>query len=178
MRLWMSYVMNKYNFLFWLVFFLFCVDAQASQDLNEAASDHDKTLESHSSIMPKYGNWCGPDYPKNIDGAPNPIDMLDRACQEHDLCYANKGYMSCVCDSEFNEKIVLGLKANRFKGPEKFFAHSFRTYFRTSPCQGNHKDKIAPSRAVHGIVKKIGAKTTDLIDRIQAISSEYGFAEN
>ena len=44
-------------------------------------------LTDPSGNSPWYGNYCGPGY----NSAP-PIDDLDRACQEHDACYAAYGF--------------------------------------------------------------------------------------
>lgn len=46
--------------------------------------------------FPVYGNWCGPGY-----GSGTPIDLLDKGCKNHDMCYSNVGYHKCSCDKTF-----------------------------------------------------------------------------
>ncbi|OLR56956.1 hypothetical protein BHK98_05900 [Hornefia porci] len=46
--------------------------------------------------FPVYGNWCGPYY-----GSGTPIDLLDKGCKNHDVCYENKGRHKCSCDKTF-----------------------------------------------------------------------------
>ncbi len=41
--------------------------------------------------FPFYGNFCGPGYPRADEKTPKnikPADVVDAACQKHDLCYA------------------------------------------------------------------------------------------
>ncbi|MGH8580214.1 MAG: hypothetical protein ACREVK_08890 [Gammaproteobacteria bacterium] len=56
--------------------------------------------------FPYYGNFCGPGHPR-VDGIEalekikpieKPIDDVDAACQQHDLCYARKGRQNEMCD--------------------------------------------------------------------------------
>ena len=53
-------------------------------------------LNAKAVAFPVYGNWCGPGY-----GSGTPIDILDKGCKNHDLCYKNKGYHKCSCDKTF-----------------------------------------------------------------------------
>ena len=122
--------------------------------------------EKESSLMPTYGNWCGPNHPQNILNASAPVDTLDTICQKHDICYAQTGYIACECDKQFNAEISSGLKNGSLKWREKIFARSFLLYFKGSPCLGDFSDKLAPSRAIHNVVKKIGATTETLVDKI------------
>lgn len=52
--------------------------------------------ESKATAFPIYGNWCGPNY-----GSGKPIDLLDKGCKNHDLCYKDKGRHRCSCDKTF-----------------------------------------------------------------------------
>jgi hypothetical protein len=46
-------------------------------------------------IFPEY-KWCGP----GCSGPGEPINEVDEACREHDLCYQKYG-PDCRCDREF-----------------------------------------------------------------------------
>ncbi|ODB99618.1 hypothetical protein A3197_11865 [Candidatus Thiodiazotropha endoloripes] len=142
-------------------------------NLSNAAADEidtnrvDRTEES-SSFLPKYGNWCGLNHPSDPLTAPPPIDTLDSICREHDYCYLANGHMNCDCDSAF----IQAIKANRprFSASEKLVAHTLRVYFRGSPCYGDQKDKIAPTRVLTGIVKQTDASTRHMLQKINALS--------
>ena len=58
--------------------------------------------------VPLYGNWCGPGHPQNTTMAPAPIDFVDTACMNHDMCYEKKGYLNCACDQAFQEELQAG----------------------------------------------------------------------
>jgi hypothetical protein len=52
-----------------------------------------------SMSMPMHGNWCGPGHPSNgFRASLAPIDPVDGACREHDLCYIAAGPLNCSCD--------------------------------------------------------------------------------
>lgn len=56
--------------------------------------------------IPMHGNWCGPNHPSNpVEASFQPIDPLDEACRQHDLCVAARGYGSCGCDIGFMETL-------------------------------------------------------------------------
>ena len=49
--------------------------------------------------LPMHGNWCGPSHPANAREASfPPIDPLDAACYQHDVCVAVQGTGDCGCD--------------------------------------------------------------------------------
>lgn len=58
----------------------------------------DSIAEVNAKVVafPVYGNWCGPGY-----GSGTPIDILDKGCKNHDICYGNVGYHKCSCDKTF-----------------------------------------------------------------------------
>ena len=62
---------------------------------NSCASDDDMVVTS----FPLYGNYCGPDRPSMAANSPDPVDMTDFLCEEHDACYAQHGYMNPRCDA-------------------------------------------------------------------------------
>jgi hypothetical protein len=52
--------------------------------------------------QPVYGNWCGKGYPAyEVTGyMPEPVDVWDNVCKEHDLCYDNNaGGSKSYCDT-------------------------------------------------------------------------------
>ncbi|GGD33052.1 hypothetical protein [Sinisalibacter lacisalsi] len=50
--------------------------------------------------FPVHGNWCGPNH-----GAGPALDLLDAACQRHDLCIAQTGLLDCGCDLVFMDEL-------------------------------------------------------------------------
>jgi len=66
---------------------------------------------SAPSKTPFYGNWCGAGHPKQ-GSYPAWKDELDKACMIHDLCYGQRGYHNCQCDTEFVETVMPLLKDN------------------------------------------------------------------
>lgn len=42
-----------------------------------------------------HGQWCGP----GLFGPQEPIDEIDGACRDHDLCYDTHGWGSIGCDA-------------------------------------------------------------------------------
>lgn len=60
----------------------------------------DEFVSQVRSIIPSYGNWCGPGNTHSNRNYPS-IDMLDAFCKNHDLCYRDKGYGNRSCDRTF-----------------------------------------------------------------------------
>jgi len=50
-------------------------------------------------LFPGY-NWCGP----WCNGPGEPINEVDAACKEHDICYQKTGNR-CKCDREFINRL-------------------------------------------------------------------------
>lgn len=69
-----------------------------------------------------WGNWCGPGY-----GGQAAVDLLDRACRDHDTCYASKGYFNCGCDQ--NLIAAINRDYNRMHTAEKIAATAVKAYF-------------------------------------------------
>ncbi|MEJ2621543.1 MAG: hypothetical protein P8163_15145 [Candidatus Thiodiazotropha sp.] len=149
-----------------LLFLLIIFIAQASAE--ETNTPTDNSEEESSPLMPTYGNWCGLNHPKDPLTAPPPVDTLDSICKQHDFCYLANGHMDCNCDSDF----IQAINANRqkFAKTESLAAHTFRVYFRGSPCYGDQKDKIALTRALTGLAKKADARTQQVINKFKAAS--------
>ncbi|AXI08531.1 phospholipase [Oceanobacillus zhaokaii] len=51
-------------------------------------------------IFPGY-NWCGP----GCSGPDKPINAVDAACKEHDICY-RKTRDYCRCDDQFVNRLT------------------------------------------------------------------------
>ncbi|MGP4106301.1 phospholipase [Virgibacillus sp. L01] len=54
-----------------------------------------RNLRPRICLFPGY-RWCGP----RCSGPGSPINAVDAACKEHDMCYRRYG-PSCKCDEEF-----------------------------------------------------------------------------
>ena len=54
--------------------------------------------------LPVYGNYCGVGHGDPTGNTP-PIDAVDAACREHDLCYARLGTFDSRCDQAFVESM-------------------------------------------------------------------------
>ncbi|MFV0466009.1 MAG: hypothetical protein ACK5ML_08045 [Lachnospiraceae bacterium] len=78
--------------------------------------------------IPIYGNWCGPGH----SGPAGPIDLLDRLCQIHDYCYANRGYFSCYCDARLEKSIMVNWLSISLS--QKAVAAAIYLYFDSVPC--------------------------------------------
>ncbi|WP_096186041.1 phospholipase [Evansella halocellulosilytica] len=50
-------------------------------------------------VFPGY-NWCGP----GCSGPGAPINHVDAACREHDLCY-RRHRNRCICDQHFMNRL-------------------------------------------------------------------------
>jgi hypothetical protein len=169
--------MNKYVILFFIsvtLFFSQAVKADESENVSINGTQENET----SSLMPNYGNWCGLNHPKDIDNAQDPIDNLDSICKEHDYCYLEKGYLSCECDRNFTDSVALGLIENQFTGKEKLFSHTFRAYFKNSPCSGDHSNKLAPTRAVQNVINNAEEVTKSVINKLPFVGEQAGETPN
>lgn len=113
--------------------------------------------------IPVYGNWCGPEHPKDLETLttpPAPIDELDRLCMHHDYCYLEHGNFNCDCDSTFTRDVDNAIKDRKITGTTAITARSFKYHFNTSPCEGNNENKLAPTRALqkiyYGVKYRVG----------------------
>ena len=79
--------------------------------------------------FPIYGNWCGPNHPiKNTN--PAPIDRTDLACQHHDKCYEEHGYLNSYCDETLVTELKSFIPRNEI---EEIARKAIITYFKNSP---------------------------------------------
>ena len=113
--------------------------------------------------IPVYGNWCGPEHPKDLatlTPPPTPVDELDRLCMRHDYCYMEHGNFNCDCDNTFTTDVDNAIKIGKITGATAITARSFKYHFNASPCEGNNKKKLAPTRALqkiyYGVKNRIG----------------------
>ncbi|MGH9959790.1 MAG: hypothetical protein ACREBC_22145 [Pyrinomonadaceae bacterium] len=56
--------------------------------------------------FPYYGNFCGPGYPRVDEESLKkiePADVVDAACQKHDLCYARRGQQDGTQKASYTE---------------------------------------------------------------------------
>jgi hypothetical protein len=75
------------------------------------------------AIGPKWGNFCGMGHTSAFSVAP--IDALDAACKQHDMCYKTNGYSMCHCDAALRSAI---------SGPGIFFFFSFFFFLFVAHC--------------------------------------------
>ncbi|KMT62890.1 GW dipeptide domain-containing protein [Paenilisteria newyorkensis] len=94
---------------------------------NNVPMDESNTVKSLSRGIKVWGNWCGPKH-----GSGKPVDKLDAACKEHDLCYGKRGYFACSCDIQ----LVKNIKRNssKMKSKEKKAAFAVVLWFQNSLC--------------------------------------------
>lgn len=62
----------------------------------KGSMDNIAEVNAMAVAFPVYGNWCGPGH-----GSGTPIDILDKGCKNHDMCYRSVGYHKCSCDRTF-----------------------------------------------------------------------------
>ena len=95
--------------------------------------------------VPLYGNWCGPGHPSDSTNALPPIDFVDTACKNHDLCYEERGYFNCSCDLTFQEELQTGFADTgattedypflvEYASDSPDAVNSVRRYFKLPPC--------------------------------------------
>jgi Phospholipase A2 len=64
----------------------------------------DKRGTPRQLSLPVYGNYCGLGHGDRTGNTP-PVDAVDAACREHDLCYALLGDFDGRCDQDFVESM-------------------------------------------------------------------------
>ena len=114
--------------------------------------------EVRVTCQPIYGNWCGKGYPAyDVTGyKPDPVDVWDEACMQHDICY--EGENRRACDRAFARRLERldrqGVPAphqivnayNYFKDrkPSRWFNVSFKDFFNVYAlsCRGGHGQPV------------------------------------
>ena len=61
-----------------------------------------------------------------------PVDVLDNICQMHDRCYAEVGYLKCVCDATLITLVNNNL--SKMSSNARPVAIAISAYFTVSPC--------------------------------------------
>ena len=90
--------------------------------------------QSAPVALPVYGNWCGPGHPATLAQAMTlgPVDRLDAACRNHDLCAWRRGGFDCGCDLAFLDE----LRRLRFDTPEQAYtARAMGDAVSMMPCR-------------------------------------------
>lgn len=119
-----------------------------------------------AGVMGVYGNWCGPDHPKDVAANPSPIDALDAACMRHDLCYTERGFLSCECDAAFTQELYSEMAKKTYTGFELATARATHAHFAASPCAGDMKSKARPVRLLKGVYDGTKRRVVDAFDRV------------
>lgn len=127
-----------------------------------------------------YGNWCGPSHPVDTTKAPPPIDNLDASCMRHDLCYETKGTLNCDCDADLVGEIRADLDNKAYLRPQLKYARNIHNYFQASPCDGDAKKKLLPSRILHRVYDKAKTKVTTVMEKFAGdeAKADTGAVEN
>ncbi|MCK4864291.1 MAG: hypothetical protein KAT06_02600 [Gammaproteobacteria bacterium] len=113
-----------------------------------------------------HGNWCGPNYPKDVNNADDPIDKLDQQCKTHDLCYVDKGEYDCSCDRAMVLDIDKTQKNKIYNAEQYLKSQNIKIHFALSPCNGEIKNnKALPTRILTNIYKKTKNRTLELYER-------------
>lgn len=144
-----------------------CFAAQDATQDNKTDSGTTNHEKPKSSSILAYGNWCGPRHPRIINSTVEPIDRLDAACKRHDLCYVKKGDFACGCDEVLVHEIDNGLLKRQYYGKTLVIARSIKAHFSVSPCEGNTRDKMLPTRILTGIYQGTKKRVMDILNRIK-----------
>lgn len=113
-----------------------------------------------------YGNWCGPNHPADINNAPDPVDLLDKQCQTHDLCYVEKGDFDCGCDRQMVKNIDYAQHQRLYTREQNILAQNIKLHFAISPCNGEvDGNKILPTRILTRVYKGTKRRVLNTYDR-------------
>ena len=140
--------------------------------INSCASTDPKINKKTAGTYSVYGNWCGPDHPKYSSNPPDPIDKLDAACMKHDICYTQKGNLSCECDKTLNEELKQNIKASTYTRQQANYAKNIHRYFSASPCDGKPEAKVAPTRILQNAYQKTKKGISSFFNKIIPGSDE------
>lgn len=148
-------------FILYATLFIFSSSSSATENVDTLPRP--ATSEAGFSM---HGNWCGPNHPKDINNAGDPIDILDKQCKVHDLCYIEKGEYDCSCDRAMVLDIDNNQKRKIYDSKLYLLAQNIKIHFAISPCNGEVNDnKILPTRILTNIYKKTKTRALDLYDR-------------
>ncbi len=80
-------------------------------------------------IFPGY-KWCGP----GCSGPGAPINSVDAACKDHDLCYERYG-PSCQCDRMFMRKLRNHIDPDTREGRHAYLMYQYMKLQTKVTCQ-------------------------------------------
>lgn len=157
----------KKNLLLLIFFMLAQLSvADVNKTKNNESISNDTIIEDSIPGFSLYGNWCGPNHPKDVDNAPDPIDILDKQCKTHDLCYVDKGNYDCSCDRVMVKEIDKTQKYKLYSRQQYLLAQNIKIHFAVSPCNGEvEANKILPTRILTNIYKGTKRKVLNIYDR-------------
>jgi hypothetical protein len=127
------------------------------------SSGTSNTKEDQGGIR-VHGTSCGPGTP-SYEGrnSPQPVSHLDKACQEHDRCYAENGYFNCGCDYKF----VRDIRKDAIEGPE--IASAIFLYFAFAPCVDPNPLAVALTMFSKGMTGMGGAIVIGLTSPVRLL---------
>jgi Phospholipase A2 len=82
-----------------------------------------------------HGNWCG----VGDANRASPVDVLDAACREHDLCYERHGRGSCICDRAILRATASIVRRSQIPEPVRSKAATVNSLFSAALCTENPK---------------------------------------
>lgn len=99
---------------------------------NPDAPVFDKTPEFRKI----YGNYCG-----SGNNGGEPIDDIDGACQEHDMCYHYNSRDDCDCDGRFVKKLEDILKNQKLTFKQRTITQMMLIYFKRNKTKNKCEDE-------------------------------------
>ena len=154
---------RKFQYSFIFLFSLIITNSYASDESVKALSTFDAKSLGGFSV---YGNWCGPNHPQDVNNADNPIDILDKQCKTHDLCYVEKGEYDCSCDRAMVLDIDYTQLRKNYNTKQYITAQNMKLHFAISPCNGEvENNKVLPTRILTNIYKTTKSRAQDIFDR-------------
>ena len=135
--------------------------------LTQPSIANDAPAKNSNPDFSIYGNWCGLNHPKDVNNAPSPIDILDKQCKTHDLCYVDKGDYDCSCDRSMVKEIDKTQKQKIYNPQQYLLAQNIKIHFSVSPCNGDVEgNKILPVRILTNIYQGTKHKVLNIYERL------------
>ena len=163
--------------------FIFTTTTKANDDDSTIQQDKQKQSKqvkaTPSSGFSVYGNWCGPDHPADVNNAAAPIDILDKQCKTHDLCYVDKGYLDCACDRKMVIEIDNTQHQRLYTTEQYLVAQNIKLHFAISPCNGEVAgNKMLPTRVLTNVYKGTKRRVLNTYDRFIGKHFNNGATQN
>ncbi len=110
--------------IFIILFFFICNIKAKNLVINENASNNITKNEKDINALPLYGHYCGLGH-SNTYGI-MPIDVLDRACQIHDIC-TSAGLLTCFCNEQLYWIVsnIVPLNSNMSKTKDSILSYIY-----------------------------------------------------